>query len=105
MRLARRRRRRQRQPHLKPRIPWLGTNLNVAAMFSYNSLHRIESEASSLAHAFSSKERFKNMGLNLRRNSGPIVGNLHHHAIVLAIRPHAQLALTAHRVNRVVDEV
>src|SRR5580658_1551987 len=96
---------RQRQPHLKNRIARFSPNLNTAPVLFHNALHCIETQPSSLAHSLSGEEWFKNVLLDLGPDSRTVVADLHYDAIRIPISPHAQLALSSHRVDRVVDQV
>src|SRR5580765_8145032 len=82
----------QRQPDLKASVTGLGMHLYATAMFLYDPLHGIESQASSITDTLGSKERLKNARLHLWGNARPIVADLNHDTLVLAIGPHAEFA-------------
>src|SRR5262252_1895915 len=69
---------RHRETDLKSRVARLGTNLNAAAMLSYDPLNRIQSQPSSLAHSFRCEKRLEDARFHLRRNARTIITNLHH---------------------------
>src|SRR6185312_2494544 len=74
-------------------------------MLAHDALSCIQPQPGALTDGFSRKERFKDVRQNLLWNSGAIVGNLHNNARVFAIRAETELALAAHGVNRVVNDV
>src|SRR5947209_19210521 len=46
-----------REPHLKTRIPRLGTDLEITTVLFYDALDGIEPESGSLSNSFSREER------------------------------------------------
>src|SRR5271166_6445208 len=82
---------RQRQPYLKTCVAGFRIDLNVAAVFLHNSLHRVEAESGSLADALGRKERFEDVGPNLGRNSWTVVADFDYNATVLAIGSNSKL--------------
>src|SRR6202040_3525015 len=94
----------QRKPHLKPCIARFRMDLDIAAMFPHDPLHRIESQSRALAHTLGRKEGFKNVCSYFRRDSGAIIADLNDNAAVVTIRSEAKLALAIHSVNRRSEE-
>src|SRR5579864_737743 len=74
-------------------------------MLAHNALRRVQAKARSLTDAFRGKERFKDVWQDFGRNARTVVGYLHHHASVITICSNTQLALAAHGINRIVDNV
>ena len=95
----------QRKPNLKTRVTRLGSDLNVSPVLLHNSLDSVQAEASALSNSFSSEKGFEDVGLYLGGNPGAIVSNLNHNATVLAISANSKLALSAHGVDGIVDDV
>src|SRR5208282_1959583 len=96
---------RQRKPHLKPCVAGLRGHLNIASVFFHNALHRVQTQPSSLPDSFGCEEWLKDVRLDLGRNSGTVIADLDHDAIVLAIRSDSQFALSAHGIDGVIDNV
>ena len=95
----------KRQPDLKPRVAWFGTQLNISSVLLHDSLNGIQAEARALPNAFGGEKRLKDVGLRLLGNSRPVVTDLDHDATVLAVSSDAKLAGSVHGVNRVIDNV
>src|SRR5579863_6398699 len=87
------------------RVSWLRAEMNRSPVLLHDSLDGIESESGPFPYALGGEERLENVRLDLGRNSGAGVGNLHHDARVFAKRTDAQFAFSIHRVDRVVHEV
>jgi len=74
-------------------------------VFLHNSLNSVQTEARAFPNSLGCKKRFKDVGLHLGRNAWTVIANLNYSATVVAVRSDAKLALTVHRVNRVIDNV
>src|ERR1017187_9366763 len=74
-------------------------------MLINNSLYSVQAESSTFSYSLRRKERFENVRLNVRRDSGAVVGDLNYNGIVLPISPNSQLALAAHGVDGVINDV
>ena len=74
-------------------------------MLLHNPQGGVESEPRTFADFLGGKERLKDVRLNVGRNPRTIVGDLDHHAIVVAPGPHTKFSFAAHCVNGVVDNV
>src|SRR5208282_2953494 len=95
----------QRKPYLKTCVTGLRGHLNIASVFLHNSLNRVEAQTRSLPYSFGCEERFKDVRLDLRRNSGTVIADFHYNAPVIAISSDSKLALSAHRIDGVIDEI
>jgi hypothetical protein len=71
----------------------------------YNSLDSIQAEARAFPNSFGGEERLKDVGFHLTGYSWTVIANIDYHATVVAIGPDAKLAFSAHRINRVIDNV
>ena len=96
---------RQWEPYLKTCVPGFRIDLNAASMLLHDSLNGVEAEAEAFSNSFGSEEGFEDVRLYIGRDSGAVVGDLNHNAIVLAIGADSKLAFPAHRANGVVDDV
>ena len=74
-------------------------------MLLHNSLDGVQAEARTFPDSFRREERLKDVGLHLVGNSRTVIANLNHSATVVAIGSDAKLALSVHRVNRVINDV
>src|SRR5215467_9276083 len=74
-------------------------------MLAHNALRRVQAKPGALAHSFGGKERLKDMRQDFLWNSRPVIGYLHYHAGVIAIRADTKLSLAAHGVNGIVNNV
>ena len=90
---------------MKPRVAGFRVHLNTASVLLHDTLNRVEAQAGAFAHSLGGEKRFEDMRLYLGRNSRTVVGDLNHHAIVLAIGSDSKLALASHRINGIVDDV
>src|SRR5579883_924327 len=86
-------------------VTWLGIHLNITFVLANDTLNGIEAKSGTLPNSLRSKERFEDVGPNLRRDSRAIVADLDHHATILPEGADAQLAFTLHGIDRVVDDV
>ena len=90
---------------MKPGVTGFGSDLNTSLVLLHNSLHSVQTESRPLSNSLGGEERFKDVRFYLGGNSGAVVANLHYHASILAISSHSKLALSAHRVDGIVDDV
>src|SRR5581483_9376349 len=79
--------------------------MDAATVFLDYALYRIEPQPRTLSNAFSSEKGFKDMCPYFRRDSGAVIANFDHHTPIVAVGPDPELALTVHRVNRVINEI
>src|SRR5579863_7452920 len=96
---------RHRQPHLEACVAGLGRDLNGPPVLLHDSLNRVEAKPCALPNSFGGEERFKDMRLDLRRNSRTVVADLNNSATVFAIGSHAKFASAPHRIDGVIDDV
>src|SRR5262249_4141230 len=80
-------------------------HVDAAPMLPHDALDRVQAETSALPDALGREEGLKDVGLDFGGDSWAAVTNLHHDATVVTIGPNSKLALAAHGVNRVVDDV
>src|SRR4051794_40480439 len=91
-------------PDLKQRPSGLRIESYVAVVLPHDAIDAIQSKARAFADAFGGKERLEYAVLDLRRDAGAIVFDVHEDRIELPARADAQLTLSVHSVDRVVDE-
>ena len=74
-------------------------------MLLHNPLNSIQTEPCTLPNSFGCEKRLEDMRLHFVWNSRTVVGNLNHNATVLLVGSDAQLSLSVHCINRVIDKV
>ena len=74
-------------------------------MLSHYALNRVQAQSGSLPYSFGREERFEDVRLDLRRNSRAVVADLNYGAGIIAIGSNSELALSAHGVNGIVNNV
>ncbi len=79
--------------------------MNIAPVLLHNSLNGVESQPGAFSDSLGGEERFEDVRLYIGRNPRTVVGDLNHHAIILAIGSNSKFAFAAHRVNGIVDDV
>src|SRR5258705_1421911 len=72
---------------------------------THDAIDKVEPQACAFAHTLGGKEGLKNARFHFGRNAGTIVGDLHENEIVFPSRTNAQLAIFAHGIGSVVDQV
>src|SRR5262249_16132964 len=83
----------------------LRPQFDVPVMRSNDSLYGIETQTRPLADFLRRKKRIEDTRPNLFRYSRAAVSNFNNEKVDLAENSNAQLALSIHRVDRVVDQV
>src|SRR5271165_5130869 len=73
---------RQREPHLKTGVTGPRGHLNIAFVFLHNALNRVQPQPGSLPYSFGCEEWLEDVWLDLGRNSGAVIADLHHNASV-----------------------
>src|SRR5258708_5581286 len=94
-----------RDAHRKARVAGHGIHGNLPAHAGDDAIDEVEPQTGAFAHAFGGEKRLKNARLNVGRNAGTVVGDLHEDEIVLAGRSDAELAVVAHGIGGVVYQV
>src|SRR5579863_4992399 len=79
--------------------------MDIASVFSNNSLCGVQPEARPLTDSFGSEKRLEDVAPNLRGDSRPVISNLHDNVIFLLKRPNAKFPLASHCVNCVLDQI
>src|SRR5208337_4257427 len=93
------------QINLESSVTRLRRNTDLPVVIPYDPANGIQPQTHPLADSLGSEKGFKNMRLNLRRDSGSIVANLHQHAVEVTRGPHPQLTLPLHGLDGVGNQV
>ena len=65
----------------------------------------VEAEAGTLANPLGREERIEDSGLDLRRDSGAVIADLHQDAVEFPCRSNSQFTFCPHSVEGVIDQV
>src|SRR5262245_9676041 len=91
--------------NLKARVTWFRFDFDRAMVFLHDAHCRVEAESGTLADRLGREEWIEDARLDVVGNAGPAVANLDAHRIQSALGDDPQFALTAHSVNRIVNQV
>src|SRR5580698_9466122 len=95
----------QRQSHLKTCSPWLRVKRDFSVMGANDPVYGVQAYSCTVADAFGGEKWLKEMRLHSVGNAGPIVDNLNENEIELPGGSNDQLALAAHGIDGIVNEI
>jgi hypothetical protein len=77
----------------------------VAAVLLYDSLDGVQPESGALPDCLGREKRFEHVRFYFRGNTRAIVANFNHYTGIITVGSDAKLAVSAHRVYGVVDQI
>src|ERR1035438_5904672 len=95
-----------RQAYFEARVAGLGCEFDFAAVSApHNAIADHQAQARSRPDAFGGVERLKNMRLHIGWNTAAVVGDLHHHLVVIQKRGDTDFSCSFDRVNGIVEQI
>src|ERR1700758_1298023 len=94
-----------RKPHAKAGMAWLRRKADVALMLPHDAVHRIQPQSAAIAHTLSREKGIEDARLDLLWNPGTVINDLHQNAVAFGTGANADLALSLHGIDGIIDKV